>query len=262
MKIICLVKFVPDTEQYEYDYETDKINREKSRLILNPDDRNALAWALQRKKQDPTVSVEVVSMGPQKLEKELKDFVRLGADHGTLISDRHFAGCDSLATSLVLAKYLSQQEPDLILTGTHTLDGGTGHIGPQVAELLELDQFSNVRKIEEANKEFSIVEAVLDETRIRIKLTNPCVLSLTSQMNLRLGFVRYENIDKNVDGQFSLVTNDTLALSLEEVGRKGSPTKVCKNVVAKKEKTTSQVVMLDEAGIETVVSFLQEKGYC
>ncbi|MBP1047314.1 electron transfer flavoprotein subunit beta/FixA family protein [Enterococcus sp. BWM-S5] len=261
MKIICLVKFVPDTEQYEYDYETDKINREKSKLILNPDDRNALAWALQRKKQDPSTVVEVVSMGPPKTEKELKDFIRLGADHGVLISDRLFAGSDSLATSLVLSKYLSQQEYDLVLTGTHTLDGGTGHIGPQVADLLGLNQFSNIKAIEEANEEFSVVEAHQDEKIIRLKLQNPSILSLTSQMNMRLGFVRYENIDKDVDAQFSLVTNETLNLSKDEVGRKGSPTKVRKNVVAKRKKTTHQRVNLDDDGIEAVVQFLQEKGY-
>lgn len=261
MKIICLVKFVPDTEQYEYDYKTDKINREKSKLILNPDDKNALAWALQQKKQEPATVVEVVSMGPAKTEKELKDFIRLGADRGVLINDRLFAGSDSLATSLVLAKYLSSQSYDLILTGTHTLDGGTGHIGPQVAELLGLDQFSNIKAIEEVNANFTIIEAHQDEKSIRLSIPNPSVLSLTSQMNRRLGFVRYENIDKNVDAQFSLVTNETLKLTEDEVGRKGSPTKVRKNVVAKREKTVHQTVKLDDAGIEAVVQFLQEKGY-
>ncbi|MBL1224154.1 electron transfer flavoprotein subunit beta/FixA family protein [Enterococcus sp. BWR-S5] len=261
MKIICLVKFVPDTEQYEYDYETDKINREKSKLILNPDDRNALAWALQQKKLEPTTIVEVVSMGPAKTEKELKDFIRLGADRGVLISDRQFAGSDSLATSLVLSRYLSLQEYDLILTGTHTLDGGTGHVGPQIADLLSLNQFSNIKAIEMVNETFTIVTARQDEQDIRLKIPNPSVLSLTSQMNLRLGFVRYENIDKNVDAQFSLVTNETLNLSEDEVGRKGSPTKVRKNVVAKREKRAHQTVNLDDAGIEAVVQFLQEKGY-
>lgn len=261
MKIICLVKFVPDTDQYEYDYETDKINREKSKLILNPDDKNALAWALQQKKQDATHFIEVVSMGPQKIEKEMKDFIRLGIDQATLISDRQFAGSDSLATSLILAKYLQMQEYDLILTGTHTLDGGTGHIGPQVAELLELNQFSNLQKVIDYQKEFSIVEAKQESKTLTLKIQNPCVLGFTSQMNLRLGFVRYENIDKNVDDQFSLVTNETLNIPKAKIGRQGSPTKVRKNIIAKKEKSIRKVVAADDAGVETVIKFLQEKGY-
>lgn len=261
MRIICLVKFVPDTDKFEYDYETDKINREKSQLILNPDDRNALAWALKQKKQDPAIYVEVLSMGPAKIEKELKDFIRLGADHAVLISDRQFVGSDSLATSSILAEYLCLQEYDLILTGTHTLDGGTGHIGPQVAEQLQVNQFSNIIAIEEANPEFVIVEALQEGQRLRLNIQSPSVLSLTSQMNLRLGFVRLENIDKNVDKQFTLVTNETLKLSKDQVGRKGSPTKVRKNVVAKKQKTVQKVVTTDDEGIAEVIRFLQEKGY-
>ncbi|MGG5333001.1 electron transfer flavoprotein subunit beta/FixA family protein [Enterococcus sp. AZ163] len=261
MKIICLIKYVPDTDQFEYDYKTDKINREKSKLILNPDDRNAIAWALQRKKQDPSVEVEIVSMGPSKVEKELKDLIRLGADRAALISDRQFAGSDSLATSVILASYLSQQNYDLILTGTHTLDGGTGHIGPQVAELLAVDQYSNIIGIEEWTNGYTIVKAKQEERIFRLKIPTPCVLSVTHQMNLRLGFVRYENIDKNVDAQFSLVTNEDLQLSLDVIGRKGSPTKVIKNVVAKRTKEMTQQVSVDDEGIETVVQFLKEKGY-
>ena len=261
MKIICLVKFVPDTDQYEYDYETDKINREKSTLILNPDDKNALAWALQYKKQNASTIIEVVSMGPSKIEEELKDFIRLGVDQATLISDGLFAGSDSLATSLVLSKYLLLQEYDLVLTGTHTLDGGTGHIGPQVAELLKINQFSNIKSIEEVNEKYSLVAVAQDGEILRLKIQNPSILSLTSQMNLRLGFVRYENIDRNVDTQFSLVTNETLNLSKEDVGRKGSPTKVRKNVVAKRKKVMHKKVKVDDEGIDEVVQFLEEKGY-
>lgn len=261
MKIICLIKFVPDTEQYEYDYQTDKINREKSRMILNPDDRNALAWALAHKKKHLGTTVEVVTMGPLKQSEDLKNMIRIGADRAVLISDSQFAGSDSLATSLVLATYLQSQEVDLILTGTHTLDGGTGHIGPQIAELLGINQFSNIRSVEEVNQDFSVVEAVQDGGSIRLRLQNPSVLSLTSQMNLRLGFVRYDSIDKNVDSQFSLVTNETLGLAKNLVGRKGSPTKVRQNVIAKRQKVTQKRVKVDDEGIAEVLNYLKEKAY-
>lgn len=261
MKIICLVKFVPDTNQYEYDYEKDRINRESSQLILNPDDQKALAWALDFKKKNPATIIEIISMGPLKIEEELKNFIRLGADQATLISDSLFAGSDSLATSLVLSKYIRLQDYTIILTGTHTLDGGTGHIGPQVAEQVGINQFSNITSIETVTEEFSLVEALQEEQVLRLKIKNPSLLSLTSQMNVRLGFVRYENIDKNVDTQFSLVTNETLNLSKDEVGTKGSPTKVRKNVVAKREKQLHKTVKLDNQGIDEVVQFLEEKGY-
>ncbi|MBO0453264.1 electron transfer flavoprotein subunit beta/FixA family protein [Candidatus Enterococcus murrayae] len=261
MKIICLVKYVPDTEKFEYDYETDKINREASRLILNPDDRNAAAFAMRYKKQNPAAYVEVVTMGPMKLEEPMKDFVRLGADHATLISDRRFAGSDSLATSRILSSYLSSQNYDLLLTGTHTLDGGTGHVGPQIAETMGINQFSNIVAIKEATPEYSIVEALQEEKMYRLKIDNPSVLSVTHQMNLRLGFVRYENIGRNVDDQFTLVTNEELQLPAEQIGGKGSPTKVKKNVVVKREQVEHKVVKVDDEGIDEVVHFLKEKGY-
>ncbi|MFQ7236539.1 MAG: electron transfer flavoprotein subunit beta/FixA family protein [Enterococcus hulanensis] len=261
MKIICLVKYVPDTEKFEYDYETDKINRDASRLILNPDDKNAVAFAMMQKKQDPSVYVEVVTMGPLKLEEPMKDFVRLGADHATLISDRHFAGSDSLVTSRIISRYLASKEYDLLLTGTHTLDGGTGHVGPQIAETMGINQFSNIVAIKEATPAYSIVEALQEERTYRLKIENPSVLSVTHQMNLRLGFVRYENIGRNVDDQFALVTNEDLQLTAEQIGGKGSPTKVRKNVVVKREQVEHKVVKVDDEGIDEVIHFLKEKGY-
>ncbi|EOH75842.1 MULTISPECIES: electron transfer flavoprotein subunit beta/FixA family protein [Enterococcus] len=261
MKIICLVKFVPDTEKFVYDYETDKIDRDMSRLILNPDDKNALAFAMMQKKKDPAIYVEVVTMGPMKLEEPMKDFVRLGADQAVLISDRQFAGSDSLVTSRIISSYLASKDYDLLLTGTHTLDGGTGHVGPQIAEIMGINQFSNIVAIKEATEEFSIVEALQEEKTYRLKIQNPSVLSVTHQMNLRLGFVRYENIGRNVDDQFSLVSNETLKLPAEKIGGKGSPTKVRKNVVVKREQVAHKVVKVDDEGIEEVVHFLKEKGY-
>lgn len=261
MNIICLVKFVPDTEKFEYDYKTDKINREASHLILNPDDKNAVAFAMKQKKQDPSNTVEIITMGPSKLEEEMKDFIRLGADQATLISDRRFSGSDSLATSRILASYLKNQEFDFILTGTHTLDGGTGHVAPQIAEFLGLDQLSNIIAIKEVNKDFSRVEALLDEKYYQVKLQNPSVLSVTHQMNLRLGFVRYENIGKNVDTQFKMISNESLRFSVEEIGGKGSPTKVKKNTLVKRKKVDQRIVSVNDQGIDEVIQFLTEKGY-
>lgn len=261
MKIICLVKFVPDTEQFEYNYETDTINREKSRMILNPDDKNALAFAIQQKKQNPTTYVEVVTMGPLKLEEEIKNLIRLGADQAVLISDRRFSGSDSLVTSRIISHYLATKDYDVLLTGTHTLDGGTGHVGPQIAEILSLNQFSDIVAINEVNPAFSIVEALQDGKIYRLKILNPSILSVTHQMNLRLGFVRYENIGVNVDDRFTLVTNETLQLPVEQIGGKGSPTKVRKNTIVKRKTVEQQVVEVNDDGIETVVRFLKEKGY-
>lgn len=105
------------------------------------------------------------------------------------------------------------------------------------------------------------MEALQEEMTYRLKIQNPSVLSVTHQMNLRLGFVRYENIGRNVDDQFALVDNEVLQLPAEQIGGKGSPTKVRKNIVVKRKQVEHKVVKVDDEGIDEVVCFLKEKGY-
>lgn len=80
-------------------------------------------------------------------------------------------------------------------------------------------------------------------------------------MDLHLGFVRYDAIDKNVDSQFSLVTNETLGLANNQIGRKGSPTKVRKNICVKRKKIIQKRVKVDDEGIVEVINYLKEKAY-
>ncbi|UDM80376.1 electron transfer flavoprotein subunit beta/FixA family protein [Vagococcus fluvialis] len=261
MRIICLVKYVPNAAGAQFDAKKDRINREKARLILSPDDTNALAWALKKKKENPGTYVEVVSMGPIKIENDLKEVLRLGVDKAVLINDKSFVGSDSYATSLIISKYLESTEFDIILTGTHTLDGGTGHVGPQIAERLNINQYSNIVEISEVNSNESIIKVNQDNKLINIGMKNPSILSVTSQMRERLGFVRYENIDKDVDNQFILVTNETLEVPSENIGRKGSPTKVRRNILIKEKKVPQQIVDISDEGIDTVIHYLKEKGY-
>lgn len=261
MRIICLIKYVPNSAGAQFDAKRDRINREKARLILSPDDMNALAWALRKKKEIPETFIEVVSMGPIKIEKNLKELLRLGIDRAVLINDKEFIGSDSYSTSLIISKYLETVKYDIIITGTHTLDGGTGHVGPQIAEKLNINQYSNISDIIEIDSNKSIVTVNQDSNVLSICLENPSVLSVTSKMREKLGFVRYEDIDKNVDNQFILVTNKTLIIPRDKIGRLGSPTKVIRNTLIKQEKIPQMIVDTSDEGIETIISYLKEKGY-
>ena len=220
-----------------------------------------MAWALKKKKENQEIYIEVVSMGPRKIESDLKDIIRLGVDKAVLINDKHFAGSDSFATSLIISSYLESAEFDVVLTGTHTLDGGTGHIGPQIAERLEMNQYSNIIEIGEISSKESMIKVNQDNKLINIVMKNPSILSVTSQMRERLGFVRYENINKCVDSQFILVTNETLNIPFDNIGRKGSPTKVRRNILVKEKKVPQKFVDVSDDGIETVIHYLKEKGY-
>jgi len=132
MRLICLVKFVPDVDSYQYDFENNALIREKARLQLNPDDVCAVAFALRVKAAHPDTMIEVVTMAPSVVTPHLADLLRIGVDRGTLISDRIFAGSDTYATATILARYLATRDFDAILSGTHAIDGDTSHIPAQL----------------------------------------------------------------------------------------------------------------------------------
>ncbi|HBC90212.1 MAG TPA: hypothetical protein DCZ00_02060 [Lactococcus sp.] len=264
MKIICLVKFVPEPNKktnFEVDRTTGNMKREKMKAILNPEDASALAYALKMKAENPEIHIEVLSMGPEKISAALQNLVRLGADRATLLSDRVYQGSDSLATSMVLARYLKKQNFDYIFSGTQTIDGATGHIGPQVAELLQINQFSDVLNVKEINAETVFFDAAFDQEVLSLQTKTPCLLSMSLEPRMKLGFVRLEDMEKDVGSQFQILSNEELQLSVDEVGRKGSPTFVRKDIAVVHEKRESLYVKADETGIEEVYQFLKEYDY-
>lgn len=125
MKIICLIKFIPDVDNFTYDYEKNVLVRENVKLILNPEDACALAFALRIKEKNHETFVEIVSMAPQSTIPLIEDLLRLNVDKATLISDKLYVGSDTYVTSKIIAKYLRKEEYDFILTGSHSLDGDT-----------------------------------------------------------------------------------------------------------------------------------------
>ncbi|MCJ7691096.1 MAG: electron transfer flavoprotein subunit beta/FixA family protein, partial [Clostridiaceae bacterium] len=98
MKIICLVKFIPDVDNFTYDYEKDVLVRENVKLILNPEDGCALAFALRIKEKSPGTFVEIVSMAPQSTIPLIEDLLRLNVDKATLIADKFYVGSDTYVT--------------------------------------------------------------------------------------------------------------------------------------------------------------------
>ena len=147
MKIICLVKPVPDVERFVYDYERNVLVRDNVHLVINPEDATALARALRIRQNDPETIVETVTMAPRGAMPHIEDLLRRGVDRATLISDPLYVGSDTYATSRILSRFLAGQEFNLLLCGTHTLDGGTAHVPLQVAELLNLPGIAGVTEV-------------------------------------------------------------------------------------------------------------------
>lgn len=161
LKIVVLAKQVPDTRNVGKDaMKADgTVNRAALPAIFNPEDLNALEQALILKDMRPGSTVEVVTMGPHRAADILRDAMFRGADGGVLLTDRKFAGADTLATSYAISRALLKINPDIIVAGRQAIDGDTAQVGPQVAEKLDLPQVTYAESIEalsDDNKQITI----------------------------------------------------------------------------------------------------------
>jgi electron transfer flavoprotein beta subunit len=263
MKIICLIKYVPNMEDFKYDYDRNVLIREKMNQILNPEDACAVAFALSLKKSYPNTEIEVVSMGPQNNTQKLEDLLRLNVDHATLISDLAFVGSDTYATSKVLSEYIKKQQYDVILSGTHTLDGDTSHVPAQVAQWLDCPHVSNIINIKTHNFESGSLELSVDCDHhvMTYEALLPAVLSIQKEVPYKLPYVRYEDLNRDVSDRLKILSCVDLNLSKEEVGFSGSKTKVTKTFVKTLVRNERIEVLNDDAGIHVVYEFLKEKGF-
>lgn len=150
LKIVVLAKQVPDTRNVGKDAMTPEgtVNRAALPAIFNPEDLNALEQALRLKDLNLGSTVSILTMGPGRAADVIREGLYRGADNGYLLSDRAFAGADTLATSYALATAIKKiGTPDLIIGGRQAIDGDTAQVGPQVAEKLGLTQITYAEEI-------------------------------------------------------------------------------------------------------------------
>ena len=263
MKVICLVKFTPDVDSFEYDYEKNVIVRDNVKQIINPDDACALGFALRLKKKNPELEIEVVTMAPLSAKKQMEDILRRRIEKGTILSDAKFGGSDTQATSHILGAYLSQAEYDVILTGSQTLDGDTSHVPAQIAELLKIDQISGITKIDEESflRGNPQVEVDTEKYVDTYEVAFPAILSVSKVSKYKLPFVRFDDVDLDVSDQIQILTNDDLKLNTSIIGLNGSATRVVQTYTHEYKNKEKIVVQNDEEGIEAVYKFLKENGY-
>jgi electron transfer flavoprotein beta subunit len=150
LKIIVLAKQVPDTRNVGKDAmkEDGTVNRAALRAIFNPEDLNALEQALRLKDKYPGTTITLLTMGPGRAAEIVREGLYRGADNGYLLTDRAFAGADTLATSYALSMAIRKiGDFDLIIGGRQAIDGDTAQVGPQVAEKLGLSQITYAEEI-------------------------------------------------------------------------------------------------------------------
>ncbi|AGY53641.1 Electron transfer flavoprotein, beta subunit [Bacteroidales bacterium CF] len=148
-KIVVLAKQVPDTRNVGKNAmkEDGTVNRAALPAIFNPEDMNALEQALRIKDKFPGTKVELLTMGPLRAADIIREGYFRGADGGVLLTDRKFAGADTLATSYALSMAIKKMNPDIIISGRQAIDGDTAQVGPQVAEKLGIPQVTYAESI-------------------------------------------------------------------------------------------------------------------
>ncbi len=180
LKIVVLAKQVPDTRNVGKDaMKADgTVNRAALPAIYNPEDLNALEQALVLKDMFPGSSVQVLTMGPGRAAEVIRESMYRGADGGILLTDRKFAGSDTLATSYALSRAILKIQPDIIVAGRQAIDGDTAQVGPQVAEKLGWPQVTYAEEIMGVKGEELIIRRRLEHGVETVSCSLPMVITV------------------------------------------------------------------------------------
>ncbi|MDR2079518.1 MAG: electron transfer flavoprotein subunit beta/FixA family protein [Treponema sp.] len=240
LNIIVLVKQVPDTQNItgQAMKEDGTVNRAALPAIFNPEDLYGLEAALLLKDQFPGSKVNVISMGPPAAAAVLKECLYRGADFTALVSDRGFAGADTLATSYALKCAIEKiGNYDMVFCGRQAIDGDTAQVGPQTAEKLGINQITCVSKVEQvdpAKKEIIALRSIEGGWE-KVKAKLPVLVTFTDEGETpRPASAKRLMTHKNVvpaAGGTALALWDIPAINADpnQCGLAGSPTKV-KNI--------------------------------
>ncbi len=179
-KIVVLAKQVPDTRNVGKNAmkEDGTVNRAALPAIFNPEDMNALEQALRLKERFPGSEVLLLTMGPSRAAEIIREGLFRGADGGVLLTDRKFAGADTLATSYALAMALKKMQPDIIIAGRQAIDGDTAQVGPQVAEKLNYPQVTYAEDITNFANGKLTIKRRLERGVEFVETTTPVVITV------------------------------------------------------------------------------------
>jgi electron transfer flavoprotein beta subunit len=285
---VVLVKQVPDTHNITGDVMTKDgtLNRAALSAIFNPEDLNALEMALQIKERHGG-TVTVITMGPPKAANILRESLWRGADKVVLLTDRRFAGADTLATSLALQKAIEKLgRYDLILAGRQAIDGDTAQVGPQTAEKLGIPQITYAESVVEIADGRITAQRALDSGSEVVRCQMPCLLTVVGTANtprppsVRRQIARklaatsgeYAELQKRWpefetqaalgeyvsahELEIPVWTADDIGATAESIGLAGSPTQVHKINFVVLESTESKTVQPTPEAIAAMVAEL------
>lgn len=258
MNIVVCLKQVPDTTAVKIDPVKGTLIRDGVPSIINPEDKHALEAALCLK-DNHGAKITVLSMGPPQAKDALREALCMGADDAVLITDRAFAGADTLATSKALAGALRKLEYDIVFAGRQAIDGDTAQVGPEIAEHLDIPQVTYVQGVT-VEEDGLLINRALEDGYELIKVEGKVLLTAIKELNAPR-YMNAKDIFATANKEITVWTADDIDVDKAELGLKGSPTKVKKSMT-KEAKGKGEIVnkSADEA-VSYVLSKLKEKHY-
>ena len=230
MKIIICIKQVPDTDKVEMNLKTRTLIREGASCIINPEDKNALEEALRLKEQC-NAHLTALTLGPLQAKEALKEALAMGVDEGILLSDKAFTGSDTWASAIILSAAIEKiGDYDIVLCGNKTTDGGTGHVGPKIAEFLNLPLVTQVKEVKLKKDQLEVV-SLIKYDEYTFKTPMPVLLTVIKELNVPRQPTMKNIIQayaKKSEEKIKVWKMDDMNVDQTQIGLEGSPTQIYK----------------------------------
>ena len=230
MHIVVCIKQVPSTTKVKLDPTTNTMIREGHENVINPFDTYALEEGIRLKKKLGG-KVTVLSMGILSTSEILREALAHGADEAILLSDRKFAGADTLATAYTLAEAIRKlADVQLVICGKQATDGDTAQVGPSLAEQLDIPHTTAVSRVERVDKRILECCKLIDEGYEHVALQLPALITVVKEINVP-GFFSIAGFRMARDKEIQVWKAQDLGADETRLGLKGSPTQVKKTYV-------------------------------
>ena len=261
MKIVVLVKQVPNPSHVRLDPETRRLVREGVPLELNELDVYAVTAAI-RLRDAHGGEVVTMTMGPPQAEEALRMTLAMGADRSIHLNDKVFAVADTIGTSRTLALAVEKEGADLVLCGRKTVDSETWQVPPEVAGFLGWRQLTNVDRLELSGERLR-ARRETDEGFDTYELGQPAVISVTEGIDEGIWPAKRDVEATDTEGRIALWTAADLVDDVAEddprFGQTGSPTRVLavKDVTPERR---GEIAPAPEEAAERILELLAEAG--
>lgn len=239
------------------DREAKTIIREGVASIINPYDIHAVEEGLRIREERGGI-VTALSMGIPRVAEMLKQLIAMGVDNAVLLTDRAFAGSDSLATCYILSKALKKlKDFDIILCGKQTIDGDTAQVGPGLAEKLGISHITNVVEIMKIAEDYIECRRAVDKGWELVKVSLPAVITVEKEINTPR-FPTITGIRSMITPKIDIWDAEDINAEYDRIGLKGSPTQVVKTFIPQSKAAAETIVGTAIEQVGKLISIFDE----